>query len=164
MKGQLNKIHRTVKECMTGAAARFGRYGKGAGGMDGFWDFVAQKSPEFLAAAVAKTCVPPAKDVEPAPSGGYVHTVNVISIPHNHQLCPDGNYRPHEESEALWREHKAKLKAKETPLLLEHSAVIEQEVVQVEPEPLEPEPEPEPVKKLEPAPKYQPLPPRIRRY
>ncbi len=167
-KGVPNKIHRTVKECMTGAAARYGRDGKGTDGMEGFWDGVAKRNPEFLAAAITKSCVPPAtKEDEAGSGGGGVLSVTIISIPHDHSVCPDGHTRPNFEAKSLWEAEHARQKSEGTPLLqLEHSAVIEQEMVEVEPEPrpepIEPvsEPVPEPVKLELVTPRYIPLPPR----
>ena len=143
--------------------------------MDGFWDFVAQKSPEFLAAAVAKTCVPPpAREGELTPDGGYrINAVNIISIPHDHSVCPDGCTRPNFEAETLWEAEHVRRAAEEarrqaeamSPLRLIHSAVIEQEMVEV----IKPEPAPEPAPALDPvmeramAMGYVPLPPRPRR-
>jgi hypothetical protein len=143
-----------VKECMTGAAARYGRDGKGTDGMEGFWDGVAKRNPEFLAAAITKSCVPPAtKEDEAGSGGGGVLSVTIISIPHDHSVCPDGHTRPNFEAKPLWEAEHARQKSEGTPLLqLEHSAVIEQEMVEVEPEPrpepIEPvsEPVPEPMK------------------
>ena len=157
-KGQLNKIPRTIKESMTGAAARYGRDGKGTDGMDGFWDGVAKRNPEFLAAAITKTCVPPAKEAEldPAACGG-INVINIISIPHDHSICPDGCTRPNFEAKPLWDAHHARLAAEEAPLLqIEHSALIAQEEVQVEPEPqlqsIEPAPQIEIIEPPQPAP------------
>ena len=178
-KGVPNKIPRTVKESMTGAAARYGRDGKGADGMDGFWDGVAQRNPEFLAAAITKTCVPPAKETEPTSTGGSI-TVNVISVPPNHFKCPDGNFRPDLEARALWDEYNAKLKSEGTPLLIGHSpSPPEQGTVELEQQPQTIEPAAQPatpvVEVLKPlserdrimararAMGYEPLPPRPHR-
>jgi hypothetical protein len=42
-------------------------------------------------------------------NGPGIGEVNIITVPPAHMLCPDGNFRPHEEAKALWDQHNAKL-------------------------------------------------------
>ena len=79
-----NKINRTVKDALTGAAERIGADGHGAGGMDGFVEAVGRQNLEFLAASIVRSCVPPAKDPEDAAAGGTVVVLEPVSIPSGH--------------------------------------------------------------------------------
>lgn len=178
-KGVPNKVNRTVKDAMLLAAERIGSDGGGKGGVDGFLEATGRRNPEFLAAGIIRSCVPPAKEAELNPAAGGTITVNVISVPPNHFKCPDGNFRPDPEARVLWDEYNAKLKSEGAPLLIGHSPPpLEQGTVELEQQPqtIEPASPVEPViEVLKPlserdrimarakAMGYEPLPPRPHR-
>jgi hypothetical protein len=106
-KGQLNSVNRTVNDAMLLAAERISSDGGGKGGVDGFLEATGRRNPEFLAAGIIRSCVPPAKELllaAPSPSTSS-------ASPPNHFKCPDGNFRPDPEARALWDEYNAKLKS-----------------------------------------------------
>ena len=78
-KGVPHKIHQTVKQALTGAAERIGSGGNGLGGMNGFLERVGRDNPEFLAASIVRSCVPPANEEEPAKAGRVI-TVNILPV------------------------------------------------------------------------------------
>ena len=134
-KGVPNKVNRTVKEAMLLAAERIGSDGKGLGGVEGFLEATGRRNPEFLAAGIIRSCVPPAKEPEPTAAGGngggVVTSVNVIAIPPGHHLCPNGHHRPEHEARPLWKAEHAKRRIEQAPLLIGHPPLIEQTMVEV---------------------------------
>jgi hypothetical protein len=55
--------------------------------MDGFVEALGRQNPEFLAASIVRSCVPPAKDPEDAAAGETVVVLEPVSIPSGHYFC-----------------------------------------------------------------------------
>src|SRR3954451_17062045 len=69
-KGVLNRTTQNVKEVLLEAAACRGYDGQGEGGLPGFFAKVAETDPTFVASAIVRSCVSPAKEGEPPGEGG----------------------------------------------------------------------------------------------
>ena len=86
---------------MTGACERIGLDGKGKDGLIGFYERVGSKDQTVLATLTTRAMPLQVKE-DVNITGGPV-TVNIISIPPSHSVCPDGKFRPDDEAEKLWQ-------------------------------------------------------------
>jgi hypothetical protein len=69
-----------------------------------FFDYIAEVDPVFVAAQLIRAKIPPAKEsTQTDGGGGGIDTVNIIQIPFDHGICPDGHYRPNFEARAMER-------------------------------------------------------------
>jgi hypothetical protein len=86
-KGVQNKITRDIKNGIITAAVRMGRDGKGAGGLIGYFEFLAKKKPIAFAHLLGKL-IPLQLDGELGVKVGLTK-VNIISVPSAHYLTDD---------------------------------------------------------------------------
>ena len=97
--------------------------------------------------------------------------INVVEIPYDHSVCPDGNTRPNCEAVPLWEAEHARRRAaenvqhgaEEKPLLqLEHSSAVIEVETETQSPPSEPAPELSPTMRRAMEMGFRPLPRRAR--
>ena len=76
-RGIQNKVPAAIKRGIVNGAVRHGRDGKGAGGFDGYCEFLAADHPKAFAGLLGRLS-PVADDYS---KGSGVTTINIISVP-----------------------------------------------------------------------------------
>ena len=110
-KGSPNQFGPNFREKLLAGIARSGvKKARKAGvnqkvdGIEYFVENLVDTNGGAAATLIAKL-IPP-EEPKPEKGGGGITNVNVINIPPNHQVCPDGNFRPEFEAVVLWRQHR----------------------------------------------------------
>ena len=88
-RGVQNQIPAAIKRAIFDGAVRHGRDGKGAGGFEGYCEFLAARHPEAFAGLLGRV-LPVADDYS---KGSGVMTINIVGV-------PSGQFLSKEEIEA----------------------------------------------------------------
>jgi hypothetical protein len=129
---------------MTQAVEKVGSDGRGAGGVAGYLEQVARTDPSFMAAALIRATVPPARETE-GEAGTTVLNVAIVPIPSGQYLVSEGKFRLVNETTAkMLAQFNDDGSPKPIPEPPEDDPPPPQDAASVKPVPPESKPVPEP--------------------